>query len=187
MFGQNAPDNILIVLPSFLNVTTVFRMYQQETPIEAEQIAFSTFCAMIKNDFGPRIKNKLLPWVRFSKHSSHSVCDICSDLDKFQRTCRSQENINLCRALKYKHKERLGNQRKCISNLRHLSQTLPDQCFSIFIDGMDNQGRLQQQINKLKLNGEFGLKILMWTHCWVHLVKHIVVQIYLRRSQGGFG
>ena len=152
MFGQNAPDNILIVMPSFLNVTTLFRMYQQETPIEAEQIAFSTFCAMIKNDFGPRIKNKMLPWVRFSKHSSHSICDICSDLDKFQRTCRSQENINLCRALKYKHKERLGNQRKCISNLRHLSLTLPDQCFSIFIDGMDNQGRLQQQINKLKLN-----------------------------------
>ena len=76
--------------------------------------------------------------MRFSKHSSHSVCDTCSDLDKFQRSCRGQQEIDLCQALKYKHRERLGNQRKCISNLRHLSQTMPDQYFSIFIDGMDN-------------------------------------------------
>ena len=108
---------------------------------------------MIKNDFGPRRRSKNLPWVRFSKHSSHSKCDICSDLDKFQRTCRTQQDIDLCRALKYKHKERLGNQRRCISNLRHLSQTLPDQFFSIFIDGMDNMKsnlpRFEEKTKKL--------------------------------------
>ena len=127
LYGQAAPDNVMTVLPSFLNVTTCFNMYRSENPVQTEQIKFSTFCWMVKREFGPRRKSKSLPWVRFSKHSSHSVCDTCTDLDKFQRTCRSQQDIDLCRALKYKHKERLGNQRKCISNLRQLSQTLPDQ------------------------------------------------------------
>ena len=138
LYCQSSPDNVMLVCPSFLTVTTLYQMYQQETPIKSAQIAYSTFCDMIKKDFGPRRRSNSLPWVRFSKHSSHSRCDICSDLDKYQRTCRSQRDIDLCRALKYKHKERLGNQRRCISNLRHLSQTLPDQFLSIFIDGMDN-------------------------------------------------
>ena len=153
LYCQQSPDKLMVVCPSFLTVTTLYKMYQSETSIELEQIAYSTFCEMIRSDFGPKRKFKHLPWVRFSKHSSHSVCDTCSDLDKFRRTCRSQKDIDLCQALVYKHKERFGNQRMCISNLRHLSQTLPDQFFSIFIDGMDNMKsnlpRFEEKTKKL--------------------------------------
>ena len=142
VYGQRAPDDILVILPSFLNVTTVFNMYKEENPIEAEQIKFSAFCDMVKNDFGPKRKSRSLPRVRFSKFSSHSVCSTCSDLDAFQRTCRSQADIDLCQALKFKHKERFSAQQRCITSMRLLSQTLPDQYFSIFIDGMDNQKSL---------------------------------------------
>ena len=153
LYCQSSPDEKLVVCPSFLTVTILFKMYQEENSIESEQLAYSTFCEMIRKDFGPRRKSKDLPWVRFSKHSSHSKCDTCADLHKFKLTCRSQRDIDLCRALSYKHKERLGTQRKCISNLRHLSQTLPDQFFSIFIDGMDNMKsnlpRFQEKTKKL--------------------------------------
>ena len=153
LYCQQSPDKLMVVCPSFLTVTTLYKMYQSETLVKLEQIAYSTFCEMIRSDFGPKRKFKHLPWVRFSKHSSHSVCDTCSDLDKFRRTCRSQRDIDLCQALTYKHKERFGNQRMCISNLRHLSQTLPDQFFSIFIDGMDNMKsnlpRFEEKTKKL--------------------------------------
>ena len=129
----------MVVLPSFLNVTSVFEMYKEENLIKRDQIKFSTFCMMVKTDFGTKRADRSLPRVRFSKYSSHSQCSICSDLDAFQRTCRGKINIDLCRVLKFKHKERFSNQQKCITSMRMLSQTLPDQFLSIFIDGMDNQ------------------------------------------------
>ena len=71
IYGQRAPDDILVVLPSWLNVTTFFDMYKQDNPIAQEQIKYSTFCQMVKVDFGPRRRDKSLPKVRFSKYSSH--------------------------------------------------------------------------------------------------------------------
>ena len=82
LYCQSSPDNVMLVCPSFLTVTTLYQMYQQETPIKSAQIAYSTFCDMIKTDFGSRQRSNSLPWVRFSKHSSHSKCDTCSDLGK---------------------------------------------------------------------------------------------------------
>ena len=153
IYGQRAPDHILVVLPSFLNVTTIFEMYKEENLVARERIKYSTFCMMVKNDFGTKRKDRTLPRVRFSKYSSHSLCSVCSDLDAFQRSCRTQTNIDLCRALKMKHKERFSNQQRCITNLRMLSQSFPDQFFSIFIDGMDNQKshipRFQEKTKKL--------------------------------------
>ena len=138
IYGQRAPDEVLIILPSWLNVTTIYEMYKCENVIKSERISFSTFCLMVKSEFGPKNKDRSTPRVRFSKHSSHSVCSICSDLNSFQRTCRSQDEINLCRALKMKHKERYATQRRCISDLRQISLTFPAQQFSIYLDSMDN-------------------------------------------------
>ena len=138
IYGQSAPDHILVVLPSWLDITTVFAMYKQENPVESEQIKYSTFAKMMKTDFGPRRHDRSLMRVRFSKYSSHSVCTECYDLDAFQRTCRTEKDINLCRALKFKHRERFSKQQMCITSMRHLSQTFPDQHFSLFLDGMDN-------------------------------------------------
>ena len=118
IYGRRAPDEVLIILPSWLNVTTIYEMYKCENVIESERISFSTFCLMVKSEFGPKNKDRSTPRVRFSKHSSHSVCSICSDLNSFQRTCRSQDEINLCRALKMKHKERYATQRRCNSDLQ---------------------------------------------------------------------
>ena len=138
IYGQRAPDALLAVLPSWLDATTVFEMYKQENPQAREQIKYSTFCKMLNKDFGPRRSDKSLPQVRFSKYSSHSVCSDCYDLDAFQRTCRTEKDINLCRALKFKHRERFSKQQRCITSMRHQSQTFPDQHFSIFMDSMDN-------------------------------------------------
>ena len=138
IYGQKAPDVQIRVLPSWLNATSVYEMYKQENPLPGEQIKFSTFCKMLSEDFGPRRNDRSLPQVRFSKYSTHSVCNECSDLDAFQQTCRTEEDISLCRALKFKHRERFSRQQRCITSMRHLSQTFPDQYLSIYIDGMDN-------------------------------------------------
>ena len=153
IYGQRAPDVILVVLPSWLDIITVFDMYKQENPVKSEQIKYSTFAKMMKTDFGPRRPDRSLPRVRFSKWSSHSVCTDCYDLDAFQRTCRTEKDINLCRALKYKHRERYSKQQMCITSMRHLSQTFPEQHFSLFIDSMDNMKshipRLMEKTKKL--------------------------------------
>jgi hypothetical protein len=156
IYGQRAPDDIMVVLPSWLDVTTVFEMYKQENPIEKEQIKYSTFCNMLNKDFGPRRRDRSLPRVRFSKYSSHSVCSDCFDLNAFQRTCRTQNDIDLCRALKFKHRERFSKQQRCITSMRHLSQTFPDQHFSIFMDSMDNQkSHIPRFIEKTKKLANF--------------------------------
>ena len=138
IYGQRAPDVQLAVLPSWLDKSTVFNIYKQENPIIGEQIKYSTFCKMLKKDFGPRRKEQDLPRIRFSKYSTHSVCNECYDLDKFQQTCRTEQDIKLCQALKFKHRERFSKQQRCITSIKHLSQTFPDQYFSIYIDSMDN-------------------------------------------------
>ena len=133
LFGQCAPDDPLVVLPSFLTPTILFEIYKDENECPSERIQFSTFCRMIKSDFGSRRINRILPWVRLSKHSSHSRCETCCDLDAFQRICRSQLDIDLCKALKYKHKERYGRQRLCINQIKQMSVSQPEQYLSIYL------------------------------------------------------
>ena len=138
IFGQWSSDDMRVNLPSWLNKTSVYKMYEDENPISSERIKFSTFCNMIREDFGGSNRDRTLPHVRFSKYSSHSVCNICSDLEIFRRTCKSQYEFELYTALKLKHKERYSKQRRFICALTQHSITFPDQQVTLMVDGMDN-------------------------------------------------
>ena len=187
IYGQRAPDSQVAVLPSWLNATTVFQMYKEENPRENEQIKYSTFCKMLKKDFGQRRSDKRLPRVRFSKYSTHSVCSECYDLDAFQRTCRTEKDLLLCRALMFKHRERYSGQYRCIQSIRQLSQTFPDQHISIFIDSMDNQkSHIPRFIEKTKNLANFWKLPSKVTGCLVysaHYPENRKVKMFLNFDQ----
>ena len=116
-----------------------------------------------------------------------SVCSTCHDLDAFRRTCKSQQDIDLCRALEYKHRERFSKQQMSITSLRHLSQTFPEQYFSIFMDGLDNQKshipRFREKTKKLANFVKLPSKI---TGCIVyssHYELNRKVKFYLNFDQ----
>ena len=96
--GQNSPDELLTVLPSYMTKAELYRTYLEE--INGKKVKRSKFYEIIKYKFGPKRQDKTLPQVRISKYSSHSVCDVCLGLDKFQRTCKSEEEIRYCQGLK---------------------------------------------------------------------------------------
>ena len=48
------------------------------------------------------------------------------------------QDIDLCKAPKFKHKERFGRQRLCINQIKQKSLSQPDQFLSLYLDGMDN-------------------------------------------------
>ena len=135
--GQDSPDELITVLPSFITKAELFRTYSQETA--GKQVKRSTFYKILKTKFGPRRLNRNLPQIRISKYSSHSVCDVCLGLDNFQRTCKSTTEIKYCQALKQNHKIRYGNARVEIGRLKQLSLTFPMEWATFQIDGMDNQ------------------------------------------------
>ena len=96
--GQNSPDELLTVLPSYMTKAELYRTYLEE--INGKKVKISKFYEIIKYKFGPKRQDKTLPQVRISKYSSHSVCDVCLGLDNFQRTCKSEEEIRYCQGLK---------------------------------------------------------------------------------------
>ena len=135
--GQDSPDEIITVLPSYLTRAELYRTYREETS-GGRQVKRSSFYKILKSKFGPRRLNKSIQQIRISKYSSHSVCDVCLGLDNFQRTCKSQEEIRYCQALKQNHKFRYGNSRVEIGRLKQLSINFPLEWMTFQIDGMDN-------------------------------------------------
>ena len=137
-YGQDAPDEELITLPSFLTMKNIWQLYKEECFDPSDEVGYSTVVKLIRNHFGPSRSNRTLPRVRFSANSTHSKCDICSDLNIYQRSAKTQQQIDFVRALKYKHKQRYGCQRIQIEALRNVSQRMPEDQMSVYMDGMDN-------------------------------------------------
>ena len=69
--GQNSPDEILTVLPSYMTKAELYRTYVQET--SGRKLKKSSFYKHFKNKFGPKRQDRNLPQVRISRYSSHSV------------------------------------------------------------------------------------------------------------------
>ena len=68
--GQADPEKVTTVLPSFLNKSELFKIYQAEAP--KPLLKSSTFYYLVKKEFGVHRPDKTLPNIRFSKYSSHS-------------------------------------------------------------------------------------------------------------------
>ena len=103
-FGQYAPDSQLITLPSFLTKRDIWKLYCEECQDSSLKISYAGAVKQIVKRFGVRRSDRNLPRVRFSRYSTHSVCDICSDLEVFQRSCKTQREIDFCLGKHFKDK-----------------------------------------------------------------------------------
>ena len=144
IFGQDSPDAITKVMSSVFKRKELYQTYLKET--QPPHIKLSTFYSHLKEKFGLQRNNQKLPNVKFSKYSSHSRCDTCTDLDQLQRTSKNEEKLRYCQHLKFKHRERFGKARQAIANLRQLSLSFPSDYLMISCDDMDNSKSLLPRI-----------------------------------------
>ena len=87
-YGQVGPTDIVTILPSYINKSELFKIYSNEAP--KPLVKMSTFYKLMKTVFGPRRENRQLPWIRISKESTHSKCDVCCGLDQFRRGIKNK-------------------------------------------------------------------------------------------------
>ena len=151
LYGQSAPDAFTTVLPSWLTKATLFTIYVKEST--APFVRRSNFYKLFKSKFGHMRVDKSLPHVRISKYSSHSVCSQCVALSSYQKTCKSKLELELCKSLKFKHRENFGLARRKICELQELAATFPEDHLFIALDGMDNRKsdlpKFQQNVKNL--------------------------------------
>ena len=137
LYGQNAPDEDTTVLPAWLTKATIFRIYLQEcTPPIVKR---STFYHLFKMKFGPYRDDLSLPHIRISKYSTHSVCPQCVALASYKRSCKTEQEIEYCKALQFQHKQLYGLARRRICELQQLALSYPEDHLFISLDGMDNR------------------------------------------------
>ena len=137
LYGQDAPDESVIVLPSFLTIKDLFEIYSSEA--EKPLIQQSTFYKQLKNIFGKKRKDKTLPCVRISAYSTHSRCDQCLALLTLQRSSKTEDELAFAKALKFKHRQCYSKSRESIENTRSLALSHPDSHLFCQLDDMDNQ------------------------------------------------
>ena len=134
IFGQAAPDEDVIVLPAFLSIRDLFDVYKNEA--EEPKVKCSTFYYLFKKCFGWDRADKTKPHIRLSAWSTHSKCDQCIALSRYQRNCKTQESLAHAKSLKMAHKEVYGGARLYIESLRHLALDYPHTQLFIQVDDM---------------------------------------------------
>ena len=156
-YGQFGPDDVVTVLPSYLNKSELFQLYLKESP--APHLKRSAFYKAFKDNFGPRRADKSLPWVRISKESTHSQCDVCLGLDQFLRKTQSDAEAEYGRGLKQKHSEIYSGARVAVREFIQKSKTYPDEVVCFQIDSMDNaKSQIPRVLERSKkLSGMFRL------------------------------
>ena len=156
-FGQDGPDDIVTILPSFLNKSELFKLYLEESP--APHLKRSSFYKSFKSNFGPRRKDLSLPWIRISKESTHSRCDVCMGLDQFLRKSTSDAETEYARGLKDQHVEIYSGSRIAVKEYIQRSIADPKQVIAMQVDGMDNAKSMLPRIleRSKQLSGMFRL------------------------------
>ena len=154
LYGQSAPDELTTVLPAWLTKATLYKLYLQEcTPPFVKK---STFYKLFKENFGPNRKDMSLPHIRISKWSTHSVCSQCVAFANFKKSCKTQMEVEFCKALQFQHKQLYGLARRRICELQQLAITYPDEHLFISVDGMDNRkSDLPKFLQNVKNLGNF--------------------------------
>ena len=134
LYGQSAPDTQVKVLPSWLKIKDLFEIYCDE--VEEPKVKSSTFYHLFEKCFGCYREDKTLPHIRLSAWSTHSRCDQCIALNRYQRSCRTEESLAHAKSLKMTHRECYGRARIYIESLRHLALDFPHSRLFIQIDDM---------------------------------------------------
>ena len=134
--SQSAPDSNVQVLPHWLTIKSIYQMYK-EGCIEPH-LAETTFYQYIPKYFGPHRQDKSEPQVRFSRYSSHSVCDQCHAFNNARRTSKTQEDLKLVNQSKMCHMSKVSGARRRMEEIKQQAIQFPNDAVCLQVDGMDN-------------------------------------------------
>ena len=134
--SQSAPDSRVQVLAHWVTKNALYEMYKEETA--EPHIALSTFRQYIKSHFGPNRQDQSEPQVRFSKYSSHSVCEQCCPFNAARITCKNKDDLKKINGLKARHFDLVGGARYKMEEIKQGAIQFPEESIIIQIDGMDN-------------------------------------------------
>ena len=156
-FGQDGPLDVVTVLPSYLNVAELYKQYLKEAL--APHIKPATFYKLFKSKFGPKRQDKSLPWIRISRVSTHSRCDVCVGLDQYIRKTKNEAELEYGRSLKVEHSERYSRARIAVNEFIQRSINFPQEVVAMQIDSMDNSKSLIPRVleKSKQLSGMFRL------------------------------
>ena len=135
-YGNFAPDDRCIVISACFTVKDIFELYKLKS--REPQVKKSTFYRLFSEKFGPKRSDRTLPWIRISSYSSHSRCDQCLLLERYQRSCQSEEDLAMAKALKQEHKVTYVRARLAIEEKRLQAINDPNSHVFIQVDDMDN-------------------------------------------------
>ena len=115
-YGNFSPDEELIVISGCFTIKEIFDQYLAQS--KAPHVSRSSFYQILTTKFGPRRDDKSLPRIRLSAYSSHSRCDQCLMLEKFQRSCQTEADRTLSKSLKQEHKQTFVRARVSVDETR---------------------------------------------------------------------
>ena len=116
-YGQNSPDEELIILPYWLKGKALYNIYVKE--VAKPRVALRTFYNHLDTYFGPQRIDKSLPRMRISQYSSHSVCDTCAALQIKRQECISEAELNLVRGLINQHQLEFSSARQAVEGIKN--------------------------------------------------------------------
>ena len=135
-YGNYAPDEQKLIISACFSIKEMFLMYKEQSP--GPLVKKSSFYSLFKSKFGPAREDKSLPCVRLSSYTSHSRCDQCLLLERFQRSCQSAEDLAMSKSLKQEHRLTYVRARIAIEELRFKAINDPANHVYCQIDDMDN-------------------------------------------------
>ena len=122
-YGQYSPEENVTILSYWLNKTSLFKMYSDETC--GPHISQSLFFEIFKTKFGHNRLDTSLPRIRISKYSTHSVCCICVALNNNLRQCKTQSEVAQAKSLKNNHRMNFGLSRRKVAELKQSAISFP--------------------------------------------------------------
>ena len=134
--SQSAPDGSVQVLPHWLTIKSIYKMYKEgcHPPLLAE----TTFHQYIQKYFGPHRLDKSEPQIRFSRYSSHSVCDQCHAFNNARRTCKTENDLKMVNQSKMCHMSKVSGARRKMEEIKQHAVQFPSDAVIFQVDGMDN-------------------------------------------------
>ena len=144
-YGNYAPDEEVIVISSCFTLKDIYYIYRCESP--SPYIKKSYFYELFRVKFGPKRLDRTLPRLRISKYSKHSKCDQCLLLDRYQRSCKGETELNFAKSLKQAHRRDFVRARLAIEEHRQSALTDPENSLYLQIDDMDNSKESHKKTN----------------------------------------
>ena len=138
-FGNQAPDEETLVLPACYHLTDLFQQYESEAPLP--RIKISTFYRLFDLKFGPYREDKNFPHIRISNYSTHSKCETCLSLNKFQKSCKKLEDFELVKSMKQRHKSTYQSSYQAIQEKRY--QAISDPENFLHLQGLESFARVE--------------------------------------------